>query len=352
MKRILCTVLVLTTLLLSVFGLTSCKSGDELPEGMQLVRGGAEYGYNLYAPEEWTVSNRGDIACAYVSKLDSTNVTLVEAETPEGEIKDYFNGEMAKMPFPVTVGVECEATSFGNATRAYKATYTYEYGEAEIGVMQIFAYSGERFYIFTYTSTTKEKEGGVSHYDFYLEKLSSIIENVTFLEKSGEVAAPEYERTEDGWLIVSDKGLAGFVLAVPECYSVDYSSGIVSVTREDGTNISMSKATYTGVDKDSYWQKRKADLTPFVDKTVDGEGKEITTLKEVEGGISVAVELEGVKWAYSYEYTYRLEGEEYHVYQVLIVKGMNGFVFTYTASEADYASHIDEAKGILSRIEY
>ena len=48
-----------------------------------------------------------------------------------------------------------------------------------------------------------------------------------------------------------------------------------------------------------------------------------------------------------------LEGITYHVYQVLIVESMvNGYVFTYTASEENYAKHLEEAKTVLGKIDY
>lgn len=367
MKRIIALILVAALMLGALITLTACKKDDGTPAGMQLARGGEEYGYNFYVPEEWTVSNRGEIACAYVSTLDSTSVTFVKAEAPTGDAgktrseltNEYFDAEMLKLPFTVTVGARGNAITFGNATEAYEYTYTYEYEKTTIGVMQILVYNGSDFYIFTYSSFVEEKEYGITYYDYYLvskddepSKLQSIINSFKFTEKKGEPPVSEYERDENGWLIVSDKTVAGFILSIPDTYGVDYSSGIVSVTKADGTNISVSKATYTGVDKDAYWEHRKAELAPLVDKTTDAEGDEVSTLSEVEDGISVAVELEGVKWAFSYEYTYQLEGKQYHVYQVLIVRGQNGYVFTYTAYEDLYATHIDEAKQILVRIKY
>ena len=361
MKRLFSLFLVAVMALGAIFSLSACKKDDGVPEGMQLVRGGEEYGFNFYAPEEWTVSNRGEIACVYVSKLDSTSITLVEADAPkinEGQeraaaVQAYFEADIEKLPFEVTRGSAwCEKTALGNATEAYKFTYSYKYGDAPVGVMQILAYYGERFYVFTYTSSNTEKTEGKSYYEYYLAKLEEVMKQLIFTAKNATGGEEEYPRDSEGYILVSDKTVAGFELYVPDAYSVDFSSGIVSVTRDDGTNISVSKATYTNVDKDAYWEKRKAELSVVADKTTDSEGNEVSTVEEVEGGISVKVELQGVTWAYSYEYTYSLGGKDYHVYQVLIVKGMNGFVFTYTASEADYAAHLDEAKKILAKIGY
>ncbi len=371
MKKLLCLVLAIASVL-SVLSLTSCKKDDGAPEGMQPLRCGSEYGYNLYVPEEWTVSNYGDIAAAYVALRDPTSITFVKAEAPSGTLEEYFNSEMAQFPFAITREKENEATAFGNATKAFKYTYTYEHDinvqdingnglkddKIKTGVMQIFVYNGDDFYIFTYTSALTERDAGVTYYEYYLEKVNSVISSFEFIAKSGEVKAPEYETDDRGYILASDKSLCGFTMYVPNSYSVDYSSGMVSVSREDGTSINVSKATYTNVQKETYWEHRLGEIEKIADKTTNGEGKEVTTVKELAALVDVTADVFGetggisVKWAYSFEYTYTLYGVDYHVYQVLIRKNMNGYVFTYTAEEANYAAHIEEAKAILSEIEF
>ena len=65
------------------------------------------------------------------------------------------------------------------------------------------------------------------------------------------------------------------------------------------------------------------------------------------------VELKVVNNAKAYEYTYTYDGVDYHVYQVIIIEsGVNGYVFTYTADEASYEKHLDEAKSVLLKIGY
>lgn len=359
MRKILCLILAIATMI-SVLSLTSCKKGDGAPEGMQVLRAGAEYGYNIYVPEEWTVSNYGEIAAAYVSKLDSTSITFVKAAAPEASLESYFDSEMAKFPFEVTVEKRAAETAFGNATAAYKYTYSYEYSGSNIGVMQIFVYNGNDFYIFTYTSGLKDKGDGVTYYESYLEKVESVISSFEFIEKSGEVTKPQYTTDDRGYILASDKKICGFEMYVPSAYRVDYSSGMVSVSRDDGSSINMSKATYTNVQKETYWEHRLGEIKKLADVTVDESGNEVTTVKEIATLVEVTGEvftdndgmLSSVKWAYAFEYTYSLGGEVYHVYQVLVRDVMDGFVYTYTAKEANYATHIDEAKSILSEIKF
>ncbi|MBR5448442.1 MAG: hypothetical protein IKV43_00500 [Clostridia bacterium] len=350
MKKIISFCLIIATVCLLAFSLTGCKKDDGVPEGMQLVRGGSEYGYNFYAPEEWTVSNHGDIACAYVSKLDQTSVTFVKAEAPVGDaeasVKDktvaYFDADMAKFPFTIKVEDENKGakTTFGNATEAYKFIYSYDYNGATIGVMQIFVYNGNDFYIFTYTSSYKEKEEGTSYYDYYLDKVSSIITNFRFIEKSGEPAKPEYTPDENGNILVSDKAICGFTMYVPAAYKVDYSSGIVSVTRDDGTNINMSETDYAATDTKDYWAHKKQTLEAIVGTVTEGE-MYVDVSSQTKAG-----------WGCAYNYSYTFGGTEYQVYQVLINEGWKLYVFTYTATKDNFDAHIDEAKSVLANIEF
>lgn len=348
MKKIISFCLIIVTVCLLACSLTGCKKDDGTPEGMQIVRAGGEYGYNFYAPEEWTVSNHGDIACVYVSKLDSTSVTFVKADAPLGDenastkekVVDYFNADMTKFPFAITRNLIGEETAFGNATEAYKFTYSYEYSGTKIGVMQIFVYNGADFYIFTYTSSLGEKEDGKSYYEYYLEKVGSIISNFQFIEKNGEPSAPEYDTDGNGNILVSDKAICGFTMYVPAAYNVDYSSGIVSVTRDDGTNINMAETDYAASSTQEYWAHKKQTLEALVG-----------TVTEIEMYTDVSSQTQA-GWGCAFEYSYTFGGTKYHVYQVLINKGLKLYVFSYTATEANYSTHLEEAKSVLANIEF
>ena len=341
MKKALSCILAIVFSVAALTSLTAC-SGDGVPDGMQLLLGGEDLGYYMYVPEEWTPANHGDIACAYASKVDNTSVSFVKAEKPEGSISDYFSSQSALFPFEITLTVENEKTPFGNAKSAYRFVYDYTYQSYGFRTMQVFVEYGEDFYIFTFNSYTRERTEGESYYQFYMEKVSHIIDNFKFVEKkTGNSEKPEYTRDGDGYILVSDKTLSGFEMYVPDAYAIDYSSGIVSVTREDGTNINLTKATYTGVDYNDYWQARREDI-----KSITGSYPTATKEGEVYN-------LSGVDWARAYEYSYTLAGEEYHAYQVLIVDGFDGFVFTYTAKSSElFAEHLNEALTVLGKVKF
>ena len=75
MKKIGAILILIATLCASMFCLTSCSDGESLPEGMQLIAGGESLGYYFYGPEEWTVSNIGEIKSAYASRVDTSSAS-------------------------------------------------------------------------------------------------------------------------------------------------------------------------------------------------------------------------------------------------------------------------------------
>ena len=366
MKRI--TSLMLLVLLIAgvVLTLGSCGSKDGAPDKMQLIRGGEEYGYYFYAPEEWVNASSGEIASTYVSSINYTSATFVKTEMPESEsteltrqelVREYFAGEKAKFPFEITVNTEesgKEAT-FGNADEAYQYVYSYTYDEKPFTCLQIFVFANDSFYIFTYTaSSQKYSDEDGSYYQFYLKnKVLDIIKNFKFVKvKDKPSETVEYPRTEDGYLIVSDKKICGFEMYVPDSYTVDISSSFVSVSKPSGASISMSKLLNTTISIEDNYKQRKEQLSLLADKTVNGSGEQIPAFTEIDGK-GTLYDMTNARAAKSYEYTYTMLGVEYRVFQVYVVVGYinpTAYVFTYTASGDDFADGLEEAKAILGRI--
>lgn len=348
MKRILAIFLTLALIISSLLALSSCSNNDGAPDGMALVRGGEDVGYYFYGPEEWVVSNLGNIACTYASKIDTTSMTFAESEKPTVSIKEYFESEKAKFPFEITVTVDAESCTFGNAdTLATKYVYTYTYKEISYTCMQIFVTNADNFYIFTYTANNVAYSDEQTYYQFYLEKATAVIDSFKFTTQTPTVQPEtEYVRDADGYILVSDETLAGFKMYVPDSYKVDYSTAIISVTNSDGANLSMSQLTYTGVTFLEYWQTRMDNINAFANGTCQG-------VRPLDKDNIETVVIEGTNNAKAYEYTYTYEGITYHVYQVIIIEnGVNGYVFTYTADETVYENHLEDAKKVLYKVEY
>lgn len=354
MKRITSILLLLATVF-TILALGGCKKKDGVPDGMQLVMGGEDDAFSFYAPEEWTVANLGDIACVYASKIDTSSMTFAETSKPSGTVKDYFESEKSKFPYQITVTVDGEECLFGNAdTNALKYVYTYTYKDVSYTCMQIFVQNAGRFYIFTYTANNTDRDPDHTYYEYYLDKVNESIAAFTFNSKEPmKKDEPSYEKDSDGYILVSDKKIAGFAMYVPDSFKVDYSSAFVSVSR-GGVNITMSETTYPASDQADYWNKRFSDIEAIADKLPAEDGAEATTsLKKITE--PKKTEVKNADAAAYCEYSYSFEGVEYRVYQVLLRRGTIGgkvYVFTYTTTSDFYDAHLDEMKNILGKIEF
>ena len=343
MKRFL---VIFSLIVVTLCSMISCGKSDEVPDGLQIVDENVQGGYVFYGPEGWTVSNRTGISACYVSPINNTSITFTEAEMPKVALSEYFRASFANAPYEINLLKEGEACNFGNAKEAYKFVYTFTVDNYELACMQILVKNDGRFFIFTYSSYGKVDDES-SDYRTYLEAVLLAIDNFKFTEVGeGEVA--DYPVGEDGYMLVSDKDVCGFDLYVPKGLSVVDSSAIVTVKLSDGANVSLTKATGTGVSISDYWQNRLKELELYVGSVteisinqVNGDGK-----PEIKLG-----DLDPAKVA-SYEYTYEFGGRVYHVYQVMGVDAWNGYVFTYTALDGEYAEHLEAVSDILGRIKF
>ena len=329
----------------------STNTTGEVPEGMKLVRGGEDIGYYFYAPTEWTVASDGMYNVVYVSSINNTSVSFVEAPMPEGSVAEYFESEKAKMPAEITVTTNGEKCNLGNANSAYRYVFSYVYEEVQIRAVQVFATFENRFYILTYTYIPfYVTEGEDTYYTTYLEKVEGIMENIKFVsKKTASTETPEYVTDSEGYILISDRTLCGFDMYVPKEYTPNTSSAIVSATREDGTHVNISQVTMNlGLEK--YWENREGELKKIADKTVDENGNELSTYKLIHMD-NKASEV-GNTLRCSFEYTYTYSGREMHIYQVYIRTSGKDYMFTYSADEALYSEHLSEAKKIAEKVNF
>ena len=375
MKRIIASLLLIV---LGVFALVSCSGdGVEVPEDMQLVLENKEDGYVFFGPKGWIVANQGDVAATFLSNFNKTSITFTRADMPterdaEGKVDfgAYFTATMASFPYEITMSVNGENANFGTADagadRAVSFVYSYTADGELYTAKQILLTRGEDFFIFTYAATGGvEDEAGA--YRTYLPKANLVIESFIFTEK-GEVANSEVDavKDEDGYVLSSDKSIAGFELFLPEDYELYDNSTLVSAKITDGANISLTRATETGLGVLDYLLGRREDMSVICDNFTDikiGVAKEVNTESEYFDSweLDILPEFDGeLKFGdlteagniVSYEYTYERGGNVYHVYQVIGANSFYGYVFTYTALEAEYTQHLEEVKTILEKVKF
>lgn len=360
MKKIATIILTLLTLTC----LFACNKESDAPEGLQVVDDNREYGYIFYGPEGWEIANRGGISASYVAAINTTSITLAKADMPTTPLSQYFDESMATLPYEITLLKRDEACKFGNASSAMKYIYTYKYENYSFATMQILVSYGEDFYIFTYNSYG-DPNSEESEYQKYLEYVQLAIDNFKFTEKDSADAAPEYEKDDDGYNLVSDRALAGYDLYLPDGCTVIDSGAMVTAKLSDKANISLAKASGTGVSVLTYIENRRTELLGVVDGITDikiGVPKAVDTSGEFfkDWSADVLPTLDesivfgnlGRESIVSYEYTYEFAGSTYHVYQVIGTDSYSGYVFTYTATEDEYSEHIDEVMTILEKVRF
>ena len=343
MKK-LSTLIALAILCLAMLASCSGKNGD-IPEGLQLVKESAADGYVMYGPEGWTVSNRAGISACYVSPVNNTSISLAVTDIPEGDLGEYFIRSFDALPYTPTVVKNGERCNFGNAKEAYKFVYTYTVGEYRLACMQVLIKNSDRLYIFTYSSYG-DIEDETSDYRTYLEQVQLAMDNFKLTTPDG---TPESGSDSTEMVLVTDKRVTGYELYLPACYELIDNSALTSARISDLASITVSKATGTGVSIGQYWENRREQLSAYVTDIT-----EISVNNTNTDGDGVAVvfgDLDPAKVA-SYEYTYMFDGTLYHVYQVMGVDSWNGYVFTYTATEDEYALHLDQISAILSAVRF
>ena len=365
MKRIL-TLFILCAVI--VTSLVACSGNSDVPSGMQLVEGGDDIGYYFYAPKEWTVDNRANISSVHVSSIDTTSVTVTELDDVDGNLTEYLINDIKALPYDTepTFEISGEECLWGGKT-ALKFVYTYKHKEVKFKAMQLLTRHGGSLYILTYQSLDTPINEDKSYYSYYLEKVTGIIDNFKFVDKSGKQDTTPEDLDGDGYYLASDKKLSGFELYLPVDYKLEFANGMVSarVGGENGesakANVSLTQATSTGVRIIDYLKTRKDQLDGlfenFTDIAIEVKTKADTSLNELyttfpDAEISRNSELKfgGLASAVAYEYTYEYQGTVYHVYQVMGVNTANGYVFTYTATEDCYYDYIDEIKDILGKV--
>ena len=371
MKRILTFI----TLILSVaMLLASCGEAPDAPEGMQVVYASAEDGYIFYGPEGWIISNRAGIAASYVSGINKTSISFAKTELAEGvAVEDYFDSVKDEFTYDITLTKDGELSNFGtdNSTVAYKYIYTFKLPTRDTGdsdgdgdtaediyidytTMQLIVSHGGEVFIFTYTALgTPDDES--ANYRLYLDGAQAAIDNFKFTEvEAGEVTEPDYPKDEDGYSMVSDKSLSGFELYLPDTFSVVDNSAIVSAVLSDGSTVSVTRASEVGVTIDKYWEARKTELSRFVTDLTAIHENETNERDETTGEYSDGITFGNLELnrVAMYEYTYEFAGVKYHVYQLLGWTASDGYVFTYTAKDADYATHLDEIMTIIGKVRF
>ena len=229
--------------------------------------------------------------------------------------------------------------------------------------MQIIIIQDGRAFLFTYTSHGDVMSDS-SDYQRYLPQVQTAIDAFKFVERSDKTPIV-FEKDEEGYNLVSDIAICGFSLYLPEEYALIYNDGFVRAKISGGANITLTKATETNIGILDYLKNRKDALsslsTDFTDIKI-ALATEVDPEREVFKNWKfdvMAVQDEEILFGnlnknsiISYEYKYTYNEKVYHVYQIMGVDDRNGYVFTYTALDGEYDTHLEEIMKIIGKVTF
>lgn len=174
----------LKTLFVAVFSLlilfTGCSSettDESVPDGMQLLSD-ENVDFTAYVPSDWTVDMSTGTVSAYVSSVDSSNVSITGSVLEDMQMTPDEYWESYKADFETTfsdmeyVGEVPIATTL-DSVAANKYVYTATVTGTEYQFMQVVCITGGEVYVITYTSTPDKYEDNI-------EDVESILDSFTF----------------------------------------------------------------------------------------------------------------------------------------------------------------------------
>lgn len=142
-------------------------------------------------------------------------------------------------------------------------------------------------------------------------------------------------------------------LFIPDDWTPDLSTGFVSAHASDGSNVSVQVMAVSGIYSSTTedYIIKIGDLTyngisDYFDKDffpkLTSTFKDITLKEQYVKNQTFGGDTRACK----YVYTITSSGQTYNIMQILTPHGGEIYIFTYTAMEANYSSHLDEVSDI------
>jgi hypothetical protein len=304
-------------------------------------------GYCLFLPDDWTVDHSTGVTIATYATARITFAAFPSDKQPE----EYWNASRAeteRMFTAFSMDEEAAATLLGkNAALRYKFSGILHDGNGDgekdkYGVTQYVSRKDGRMFVLTYMAPF-EKD-----YEQYTTVVEAIVTGFVFTDevvtdKPVTPAQPGAADVPAGMKEISDTAIHDFRLFVPETWTTDLQNGTVSayVSDTDRTSISLVRGYPTNANTlPEYFANLEKD---YKDKLGD-----YTLITKEEQQKATASLLDSLR----YEFTATRNGVTYHFFQVLFVKGSYVYTFTYTATDALYESHLEEANAILAAIRF
>lgn len=165
------------------------------------------------------------------------------------------------------------------------------------------------------------------------------------------------EKYEDSWVPAGMKLLENqnvdYTLYVPEDWKIDLTSGISTAYDEDDLS-SVSVVAFNlesdmlSATIDEYWTYYEASLkSTFADFSYVSDAD--TESEDFVPGESTVLDETAAK---CYTYTCSVSGDTYQFMQCIAVRSGYVYMITYTASPANFDTHLEDAYDVISHFEF
>ncbi len=377
MKR-LC---ILLLALLSLVALVSCGDEGAAPDGYYLASDPERDGCYFVVPDGWQTSRSSGILSAYVSNLNTANVSVAFTETALSSVSEYWDSHAGEFENDFDPGSykfgEMKETKVGGKT-AYQYFYDASYEGVAFRFMQYIIPMGdtvkEGLCLITCTGSLADNVSGSTDFEDQYETFLEMVEAFRFSDKKpvepGDQSV-EDENAPKGMKAVSRKGLLGFTFYVPEDWTVNLTGGYVQATPGDGTSLGVSAVDYENAyDKMAfynlkledesrgftlldYWNVVKAEYGAYFDgftvieEPASQEGENGTTVEPVRrGDVSY--------YRYVFEGVSRDQTFKVSLYVFRETDSRTGKFYTllYTATPETHAANLEEVEALLGEVRY
>ncbi len=353
--RILSLALAMLLACASLFALSACAQGSEVPDGYQNATCKGAY-FRLYVPTQWTVNTESGVSGAFIDLLAGTAVSMAEipfdpeayaasAETaaedelPADALGRFVHAHLAEASRMTGFKLEKDLDANVQKHVARDITFTATVAGVQNRYRQVLIKAEDRYYIFTYSSVAET-------FDRWLDTVDGVIENILFYAKPYEGAAVEDGNTKvdhvpEGMKLVSSNDVV-FRFFAPEAWIAVPGSAAsqVYVSEEDRSNVSVI-SYYPGIDGYSvtdYWTETEKQYRDAFD--------DYTFVSKDESG-----KMGGVK-ANAFTYTYSIGGVSYRSRQVVSARSDMLIIMTYTAVEENFNAHLAEAEAMQNALTF
>lgn len=376
LKRTLCLILLC---LLAVGMLASCGETETAPDGYYTASDPARDGCYFVVPSGWTSNRSSGILTAYVSSLNSANVTVAFLTSDQPSVEAYWQANEARFD----QYFDPDSYVFGKLSQVKvgeRNAFLYQYDGAYEGVgyrfLQYIVPMGstpaDGLCVITCTASTEKNAMGGTDFEDQYETFLEMVGYFRFAENApvagGDLANTE-EDAPDGMKLASDPALLGISFYVQNDWTVRLSDGFISASLPDGISVGVTSVDYaTAYEKMDYyglslydetkgfllldyWNVVQAEYNAFFDtftvtaSPITGEEDNLSAEPETAGGTTYyRFSFTGVSGGVTYEMTL-------YVFRATS-SGQNRFYTLLYTQKAGQESRLTDVEAMLAEVTY